>query len=55
MRESSNILTDALPMMSMPGDGLAAFPRMRDRSAGGVGLAEHSNVTGEALVSAYLS
>jgi hypothetical protein len=26
MRESSNILTDALPMMSMPGEGLAAFP-----------------------------
>ena len=27
MRESWNILTDALPpMMSMPGEGLAAFP-----------------------------
>jgi hypothetical protein len=26
MRESSNILTDALPMMPMPGEGLAAFP-----------------------------
>jgi hypothetical protein len=51
MRESSNILTDALPM---PGEGLAAVPRVRDRSAGGVDLAEHSNVTGKALVSSYL-
>jgi hypothetical protein len=52
MRESSNILTDALPpMMSMPGEGLAALPRVRDKGAGGVGLAEHSNVMGKVLVS----
>jgi hypothetical protein len=30
MREPSNILTDALPMMPMPGEGLAAFPRKRE-------------------------
>jgi hypothetical protein len=27
--------TDARPMMSMPGEGLAAFPRVRDRRARG--------------------
>jgi hypothetical protein len=54
MPESSNILTDALPMMSMPGEGLAASPRVRDGGPTAVGLAEHSNVTGKVLVSSYL-
>jgi hypothetical protein len=31
-----------------------AFPRVRDRAAGGVDPAEHSNVMGKVLVSSYL-